>query len=655
MKKFLLLLLTISAFKFAVLAQEGYSWYFGTSPYNSIPAITGSSGSYELTTLGSGSIVQLTNENVGLGTSCGSPIDVGQITKPVGLLFSNSPQIINGTYSIEIAINLSEDLVSRRLIGFTDLAGVDAGNGIYVDPTGQINFYSAAHGDNVTGGVSFAINTWYDLVFVRNGSTKVISYYNNGALLGTYTDADDLFIPQASNSNAISFLKDDGTDESDGKIAKVSIINRQLTPSEVTGLLNNVCNPAFQIAASNFNPQGYQWTFATPPLSSVPARDGSTGSYTLNTIGANSLTYGVSENVGLGTSCLSNFLVGQYPVDFGLQFSNNPQFVANTYTVEMVVKTQNVNDAKLFGFTDLSEPDGGNSFFVDAAGYVKVFSIAHGYTSFSLVPLTTNTWYHLLFTRNAATKEITFYQDGVFINTYLDADDIFVPVVSNNNLITFLKDDDGDEIASEIAKIAIFNTVLNPTQIQDRFDNICNTDITVLPVVLKNFFAVKEGQKVELNWTTSTEQNNLGFEVQRSLNGVDYTSIGFVNGVGTSSSEIKYHFTDESPVAGKGYYRLKQINIDNKFKFSAIRIVDFAKLIQGLQIYPNPVHSNLTVVNVKSGNILNLFDSFGRLVTTRKAVNTEEVIPMDKLSSGMYILQVQDNDGRKRSIRFTKL
>jgi len=368
MKKFLLLLLTISAFKFAVHAQEGYSWYFGTSPYNSIPAITGSSGSYELTTLGSGSIVQLINENVGLGTSCGSPIDVGQITKPVGLLFSNSPQIINGTYSIEIAINLSEDLVSRRLIGFTDLAGVDAGNGIYVDPTGQINFYSAAHGDNVTGGVSFAINTWYDLVFVRNGSTKVISYYNNGALLGTYTDADDLFIPQASNSNAISFLKDDGTDESDGKIAKVSIINRQLTPSEVTGLLNNVCNPAFQIAASNFNPQGYQWTFATPPLSSVPARDGSTGSYTLNTIGANSLTYGVSENVGLGTSCSSNFLVGQYPVDFGLQFSNNPQFVANTYTVEMVVKTQNVNDAKLFGFTDLSEPDGGNSFSASCGG-----------------------------------------------------------------------------------------------------------------------------------------------------------------------------------------------------------------------------------------------------------------------------------------------
>ena len=655
MKKFLLLLLTISAFKFAVLAQEGYSWYFGTSPYNSIPAITGSSGSYELTTLGSGSIVQLSNENVGLGTSCGSPMDVGQITKPVGLLFSNSPQIINGTYSIEIAVNLSEDLVSRRLIGFTDLAGVDAGNGIYVDPTGQINFYSAAHGDNVTGGVSFAINTWYDLVFVRNGSTKVISYYNNGALLGTYTDADDLFIPQASNSNAISFLKDDGTDESDGKIAKVSIINRQLTPSEVTGLLNNVCNPAFQIAASNFNPQGYQWTFATPPLSSVPARDGSIGSYTLNTIGANSLTYGVSENVGLGTSCSSNFLVGQYPVDFGLEFLNNPQFVANTYTVEMVVKTQNVNDARLFGFTDLSEPDGGNSYLVDAAGYVKVFSTAHGFVSLSLVPLTTNTWYHLLFTRNAATKEVTFYQDGVFINTYLDADDIFVPVVSNNNLITFLKDDDGDEIASEIAKIAIFNTVLNPTQIQDRFDNICNTNITVLPVVLKNFIAVKEGQKVELNWTTSTEQNNLGFEVQRSLNGVDYTSIGFVNGAGTSSSEIKYHFTDESPVAGKGYYRLKQINIDNKFKFSAIRIVDFAKLIQGLQIYPNPVHSNLTVVNVKSGNILNLFDSFGRLVATRKAVNTEEVIPMDKLSSGMYILQVQDNDGRKRSIRFTKL
>jgi hypothetical protein len=655
MKKLLLLPLAIFAFEFVTHAQdEGYSWYFGTSPYNSIPAVTGSSGSYELTTLGAGSIVQLTNENVGLGASCGSPIDVGQITKPVGLLFSNSPQIISTTYSIEITINFSDDLTSRRLIGFSDLGGVDGDDGIYVDPTGQINFHSSAHGDNPVGSVSFNANTWYDLVFVRDGATKVISYYNDGILLGTYADTDDLFVPQAANSNAISFLKDDGAEESDGKIAKISIINRQLTPSEVIDELSNICNPSFQVAARDFNPQGYQWTFATTPLSSVAARDGSTGNYTLNTIGANSMTFGVSESVGLGTSCTSNIEVGQYPVDFGLEFSNNPQIVANTYTVEMVVKINNLN-ARLFGFTDLFGPEAGNSFLIDGAGLVKVWSTANGFETISPVPLVTNTWYHLVFARNNATKEIAFYQDGVLINTYSDPNDIFVPVLSNNNIITFLKDDDGDETDGEIAKIGVFNTALNATQVQDRFNNICNTDITVLPVSLKNFTATKEGKNVELNWTTSTEQNNLGFEIQRSTNGVDYTAIGFVTGAGNSTTEMKYRFTDESPVTGKSYYRLKQINSDNKFRLSAIRIIDFSKLSQDLQIYPNPVRLNLTVVNVKPGNTLNIFDSFGRFVGTRKAVNVEEIIPLNNLTSGMYILQVIDNSGAKRSIRFTKL
>lgn len=654
MKKILLLLLPVLIATGYVNAQlQGYSWYFNSAPFNSTPAVNTSAGSYTLTEVGSGAPMTVpVSQSVGLGTSCTGPINVGSYTKPYGLVFSNSPQLVTGSYSVEMVVNLASLTNGVRLLGFS--TGDD---GVYVTATGSnVTFYDGTTDHLITTTLTAA--TWYDIVITRNGVSKDMTLYINGAQVGTpYNDAADVFIPQVANSNLITFFKDnqDNIEEASGMVAKLSVYNDTLSPTKVDSLFNNVCNSSFQFLAPNLSPQGYQWTFGTGPYTSLPsiaADAASAGSYPLDSIGSGSITT-ASSAVGLGAGCSGAINVGQFVKPIGYVLANNaPQYVGGTYTVEMVVNFTSLAGAvRLFGFD--GSDDG---VYIDAGGGAINLYTAPTPHYFSPIVLTANTWYQVIVTRDGTTKDMNVYVNNVQIGgTFNDAGDVFVPKETSSYNMTFLKDNTTEESDGMIAKAAVFNKVLSTAQIQERFDNICNTNLIVLPVSLKNFTAQKVGKKVELSWTTSSELNNLGFEVQRSTNGVNFTAIGFVKGAGNSNTNISYQFTDAAPVNGKGYYRLKQLSIDNRFKLSAVRWVDFAKDIQDLQIYPNPVRSILTIVNLKAGNTLNVYDGFGRFVMSKKATDTEETLSVQHLSAGVYVLQVVDSNGNKRTIRFTRL
>ena len=94
----------------------------------------------------------------------------------------------------------------------------------------------------------------------------------------------------------------------------------------------------------------------------------------------------------------------------------------------------------------------------------------------------------------------------------------------------------------------------------------------LIPVELTSFTASTVDGNVVLNWITATELNNAGFQIERRKTTderrEDWESIGFVNGNGTSTETHTYSFADESPVAGKSYYRLKQIDFDGSFEYS---------------------------------------------------------------------------------------
>ncbi|NWF89293.1 MAG: hypothetical protein HXY50_07485, partial [Ignavibacteriaceae bacterium] len=119
------------------------------------------------------------------------------------------------------------------------------------------------------------------------------------------------------------------------------------------------------------------------------------------------------------------------------------------------------------------------------------------------------------------------------------------------------------------------------------FDNIQFTAL-VIPVELESFTGAVVGNNVRLQWTTSSESNNRGFEIQRSINNSAFTAIDFVPGAGTSTEKHSYTFTDNSGVEGKLLYRLKQIDYDGTHEFS--NVVEVTRVTSyGLsQNYPNP-------------------------------------------------------------------
>jgi hypothetical protein len=183
----------------------------------------------------------------------------------------------------------------------------------------------------------------------------------------------------------------------------------------------------------------------------------------------------------------------------------------------------------------------------------------------------------------------------------------------------------------------------------------------VLPVELASFTASVVGNGVELNWTTATETNNYGFEVQRSTDQKNFQRLGFVAGNGTTTAQHSYKFADRDLTAGTYYYRLKQIDTDGTFSLSEFIRADIATVVREyalLQNYPNPFNPTTTIAfSLKDDGFvkLRLFNMLGQQVVELvngqlKAGSHTAILDARNLSSGtyLYILEVNGFRGQKR-------
>jgi len=119
-----------------------------------------------------------------------------------------------------------------------------------------------------------------------------------------------------------------------------------------------------------------------------------------------------------------------------------------------------------------------------------------------------------------------------------------------------------------------------------------------LPVELVNFSAAVADMGVMLNWTTATEQNNLGFEIERKTADTEWKKIGFVAGNGNSTERISYMFIDKDVFSGKKYlYRLKQLDYNGSFNYSTIAEIEnsIPTSFELFQNYPNPFNPTTTL------------------------------------------------------------
>lgn len=193
------------------------------------------------------------------------------------------------------------------------------------------------------------------------------------------------------------------------------------------------------------------------------------------------------------------------------------------------------------------------------------------------------------------------------------------------------------------------------------------SDAILLPVSFINFSGSRVNNSNHLSWITANEQNKLGFDVERSLDGQNFTTISFVNSLasGGSTINITYSFIDDKVFTGEvQYYRLRQIDRNNNSKYSAIVTIQgkkFAVLtIEGIS--PNPVQSNLVAsISSPAKHLVNLqvLDMMGRILQQQQVTILEgnNAIPVNvsSLGSGIYFLKanyVQTN--QKSTFKFIK-
>lgn len=183
--------------------------------------------------------------------------------------------------------------------------------------------------------------------------------------------------------------------------------------------------------------------------------------------------------------------------------------------------------------------------------------------------------------------------------------------------------------------------------------------ITPLPVELSSFTANSGKSNVILSWSTSTETNNFGFEIERSDKELSWQKIGFINGSGNSNSVKNYSYTDNTATAGSFKYRLKQIDTDGSFKYSPEIEAVQNNIPEGFlaaQNYPNPFNPATTIKfgfdNSTSAAVI-IYDQLGNKVTEIFRGNAEAGkiynVEFDGagLSSGIYYYRIETPQNSK--------
>ncbi|MEJ5261604.1 MAG: M14 family zinc carboxypeptidase [Ignavibacterium sp.] len=185
-------------------------------------------------------------------------------------------------------------------------------------------------------------------------------------------------------------------------------------------------------------------------------------------------------------------------------------------------------------------------------------------------------------------------------------------------------------------------------------DDISIYVYAVVPVELASFTAIALDNSVELNWTTSSELNNSGFEIQRKTlkENSQWIKIGFVDGSGTTTEPTTYIFTDKNPAKGINLYRLKQIDFDGGYKIFNSVAVEFNSPIEFAleQNYPNPFNpATMISFSIPNGvrNLVSLkvYDILGNevatLVNEYKEAGTYKVeFDATDLPSGLYLYKL---------------
>jgi hypothetical protein len=277
-----------------------------------------------------------------------------------------------------------------------------------------------------------------------------------------------------------------------------------------------------------------------------------------------------------------------------------------------------------------------NDIVVDADGYILGTGYFNGPATFGTTNLTAIASSDIFFIKCNTNGEIIWVKQG----GGSDAD------VANGAAIDRGGNLYGVGYFSLYAKFGADSLV--SSGVQDIFVTKIGTN--PLPVELTSFNVKNSNGIITLDWTTGSELNNIGFDIERSTNSTTFTKIGFVQGKGTSTEVNKYTYSDNDVSPIKYYYRLKQLDMDGTFSYSSVVLID-AQLpdkFELLQNYPNPFNPNTSIMFSLPMNAkvhLEVFNILGESVAVLadqefEAGKHEFSFDASNLNSGVYFYRI---------------
>ena len=322
----------------------------------------------------------------------------------------------------------------------------------------------------------------------------------------------------------------------------------------------------------------------------------------------------------------------------------------NEYTLMFDFKVANLNKWHTFFQTDMNVVGSDGDYFKNTSGMLGTWAL-----NYSTTPIAVDTWYRLVISIDNGNFFKT-YLDGALLQTHVPQaiDDRW----SLDSYFYLFGDDDGDDGLIEIAEVAIWNYALTDAEVA-----AVGTIGTVVPVELTSFRATQSQGNVSLLWSTATELNNSGFEIQRKDVASDWRILGFVDGNGTTTNTQNYSFTDRPENSGTYSYRLKQIDFDGSFAYSKIEEVEVLNLPADFKLfnnYPNPFNPSTIIsydLPVDAFVTLKVYNSIGEMVT--EIINEFQTVGHHQqvfnstsngfsLPSGIYFAELKANENVQR-------
>ncbi len=178
----------------------------------------------------------------------------------------------------------------------------------------------------------------------------------------------------------------------------------------------------------------------------------------------------------------------------------------------------------------------------------------------------------------------------------------------------------------------------NTPEINAYFDDISLVKAIILPVTLISFTGNEEGGKINLQWKVTDEINLAQYQLQQSIDGINFITIGTI-----TSGKKEYSFTDKniSSYIGKYYYRLKMSDIDGKFSYSKVLPIKI-KGQHSLMISPNPAKNFVTVSGFETPGKISIVNSNGGNVYTANTTAQAIKINIAALPAGLYVIRFTD-------------